>query len=214
MKRTTTTALNTFHRTDQVTYTLPTPPYSSPYTTITLPPFSSWSSGLHWHSKHTEYLSINSGSALITLNGQTNLYTSRSGTIVIERGVRHEWRRAEEGGEELVVREWTEPQDGEKEVFFRNLSGVLMDAGFDSTGPGIWERVLGRWWLEMQLWCLFWELDNWPVFWDFGGAGRVGRCVEWTVAVVGLRCASLLGGTIGFRGRYKKYTPVKVEEKM
>lgn len=38
---------------------------------------------------------------------------------------------------ELRVREWTEPNDGEKEVFFRNLAGVVSEPR-----PGCWNGLL------------------------------------------------------------------------
>src|SRR5690242_3345848 len=112
-----------------VTYTLPSPPHTSPVVTITLPPHSTWTSGLHFPATHTEYLSIVKGTALVTLNGVTNTYTSSDGVITVPRYARHEWRRAPEIEEdELVVKEWTDPEDGEKEIFFRNLNSAILDA--------------------------------------------------------------------------------------
>jgi hypothetical protein len=35
--------------------------------------------------------------------------------------------RADDEGEELVVREWMKPGDGQKEVFFRMLNSFLME---------------------------------------------------------------------------------------
>jgi hypothetical protein len=54
----------------------------------------------------------------------------------------HEFRRADmgkkvgEGGEEgdVVVEEWTDPADGFKEVFFRNVISVFSDAN-SKIGP-------------------------------------------------------------------------------
>lgn len=53
---------------------------------------------------------------------------AEDGIITVPVNARHEWRRVENGGEELVVREWTDPEDGEKEVFFRNLNSVLLES--------------------------------------------------------------------------------------
>lgn len=74
---------------------------------------------------------------------------------------------AEEGGEEedLVVREWTDPKDGQKEAFFRGLNTIILDAvaGRPPYGGGArWSA----WMVEIDLWNLFWRLDNWPVVLD------------------------------------------------
>ncbi|KAL2072702.1 hypothetical protein VTL71DRAFT_12045 [Oculimacula yallundae] len=231
MAPTSTTHLNVFTRPGSVTYTLPSPPYSSQYTTITLPVGSKWTSGLHWHETHTEYLQILSGAALITLNNTTQIYTSSSGTITVPRYAKHEWQRASRAlalgydftplsssltqslldDEELIVREWTDPNDGQKEVFFRNLSGIIADDV---------ERGEGEWVLTPKLWKLFREVDNWPVFfemWRVPVLGKVlermslGRVVEWGVThgVLGLVC--LGGWVLGMKGVREEYTPKKEE---
>lgn len=79
----------------------------------TIPPI------LSWHETHTEYLQILSGAAEITLSETTQIYTSASGKITVPRYARHEWKRASPEGDDLIVQEWTDPGDGEKEVFFR-----------------------------------------------------------------------------------------------
>jgi mannose-6-phosphate isomerase-like protein (cupin superfamily) len=202
MKRQTTSAVSAFSRKSQVTYTLPSPPYSSPIVTITLPLNSTWTSGLHWHSTHTEYLSVLKGAALITLHGVTKTYTPGDGIIVIPVNARHSWQRAEGGGEELVVREWTDPEDGEKEVFFRNLSSVLLE----SETPGSEFRGF---WLTLNLWCIFWGMDNWPVFLDCGNIPLVGSWIEWAIAHFVLGLAMLVGGAMGLKCWYEEYTPTR-----
>lgn len=118
---------------------------------------------------------------------------------------RHEWRRAEKGGEELVVREWTDPEDGEKEVFFRNLNSVLLE----SQNPGSEMRGLL---LTLQVFAIFWKLDNWPVFLDCGSVPLVGKSFEWLVTYVVLGFAALVGRVVGLRGWYGEYTPKRVVE--
>jgi len=95
--------------------------------TVTQPPNSTWASGPHWHESHTEFLQIVHGTALVTLNKTTRTFTPEDGIITVPRFASHEWRRANSEGEELVVKEWTGPVDGEKQIFFRNLSSVILD---------------------------------------------------------------------------------------
>ncbi|KAK6069067.1 hypothetical protein SCUP234_10857 [Seiridium cupressi] len=109
-----------------VTYDLSIPNQA----TITLPPKSTWTSGPHWHETHTEFLRVLSGAAEITLSGAVLPSVTRDdGIVTVPRGAVHEWRRsrAANGEEDLVVREWTHPGDGAKEVFFRNLNGMVLD---------------------------------------------------------------------------------------
>ena len=83
------------------------------------------------------------------VSGVSRIYTARDGTAQIPRYARHEWmrfdrpahllsrgqREAQEAyfrehgkkeieemqGEDLIAEEWTDPADGQKEMFFRNL---------------------------------------------------------------------------------------------
>jgi hypothetical protein len=90
--------------------------------------------GLHWHETHTEYLQVVSGAAFVTL-GDT---VAKDGIITIPRFMVHGYSRAdsitppvqgEEDGKDvdLVIKEWTDPQDGGKVVFFRNVLGIILD---------------------------------------------------------------------------------------
>lgn len=199
MGRTITIDYKSFSR-PGVTYILPDPPYSAREVTITLPPGSSWTSGLHWHETHTEYLQIECGSALVTLNGVTKTYTSSDGLIVVPRYARHEWRRASSSEEVLIVKEWTAPADGEKEVFFRNLSSIIQEWS-SSEGP---KR---EWWLTLQLYVLFREMDNWPVILSSRCIPLFKNAFEWVITHVILFLASLLGSLMGLHGQYVEYTP-------
>ncbi|CZR51067.1 uncharacterized protein PAC_00942 [Phialocephala subalpina] len=219
MPRTNTTSRTSFTRPNSVTYDLPDPSSSSTVVTITLPPGSAWTSGLHWHEKHTEFLQILQGTALITLSNKTQTYDSTSGLITVPRYARHEWRRVSPDGPPLVVQEWTEPGDGEKEVFFRNLSSVIEDE--TRSGPP------REWWLTWQLFVVFWGLDNWPVLMsavDVPGFGRLLHALgltgwfEWIVTHVVLRVAVLVGGVVGLKSICPEYTPRRLrggkEEKL
>jgi hypothetical protein len=106
----------------------------------------------------------------------------------------------------LVVKEWTDPADGQKEVFFRNLSSVIQD-WVSAEGP---KR---EWWLEWQLFVVFWGLDNWPVILRFGGIPIIGSLLEWVITHVVMGLAVLVGRVIGLRSIYEEYTPRRLSEK-
>ncbi|KAL2150096.1 hypothetical protein VTH82DRAFT_7772 [Thermothelomyces myriococcoides] len=82
--------------------------------TITLPAGSSWTSGLHWHETHTEYLRLVKGRIRLRLDDAVHSLSASSSSssssssaaaaaaaaspteIRVERGVWHEWGRASE----------------------------------------------------------------------------------------------------------------------
>ncbi|OCK79814.1 hypothetical protein K432DRAFT_299023 [Lepidopterella palustris CBS 459.81] len=207
-----------------VTYNL-----SSPHQTIiTLPPNSSWTSGLHWHSTHTEYLLLLRGSIHLRLNSVSKTLSALadgSGVeVTIPQGARHEWERADAGkgeegdGEEVLVIERTDPNDGEKSLFFWNLNGVVMVAAQKGTESRIGlRRLVEKAWMMLSLLRIFWELDNWPVFLDLGGMVqgftygglllRLAYRVEWIVAHLILGAASALGKVFGMKAVRKEMTP-------
>ncbi|KAI1383070.1 uncharacterized protein F4822DRAFT_91795 [Hypoxylon trugodes] len=178
--------------------------------TIHVPAGSKWTSGPHWHESHTEFLRVLSGRAFIILGERSFVAGPDDETVTVPRGVVHEWMRVFVGeeedavteggrggkGEELVVREWTEPRDGGKEVFFRNLNGIILDATA-KTETG-WRRRWGDKMLELDLWNLFWRADNYPVVWGTGFVGGVATKVVMGAAVA-------LGWVLGFKGVYKEY---------
>lgn len=90
----------------------------------------------------------------------------------------------------LVVNEWTDPADEQKEIFFRNLSSVLME-------PPKQEAQV-----TLQLFCIFWALDNYPVL-----LPARSRRVEWVVTHLALMVAATVGRLLGVKGVYKEYTP-------
>ncbi|KAI1073649.1 hypothetical protein F5B20DRAFT_597323 [Whalleya microplaca] len=175
--------------------------------TITVPRGSAWTSGPHWHAAHAEFLRVLAGRAEVVLGDSVLTDVGPGdGVVRVPRGVVHEWRRSrsipgegsgEEEEEDLVVREWTDPRDGAKEAFFRNLNGLILDAA--AAGPRSWEaRTLG-----LELAAVFWRLDNWPIV--------LGEAWSWpgwvhavaTRAVLGAQVA--LGWLVGCRGVYEEY---------
>lgn len=107
----------------------------------------------------------------------------------------------EEWKDVLLVREWSDPKDGQKEVFFRNLAGIVFDS---PSGP--WKsqvhKMLGNWWMEWQLWVVFGSLDNYPAI--FGGKWK---SIEFVAVHILCMVLRFLGTAVGLRGEYDEYTP-------
>jgi len=140
-----------------VTYDL-----SQPHqTTITLPVGSAWSSELHWHETHNEYLQVIQGAIRVRLGGKTRVL--RAGEEAkVAKFVRHEWSRADvSGGEEVVVIERTEPADVQKHLFFWNINGVILE-NQSAKSSGWFGELLTM----LRIFLIFYKLDNWPVICD------------------------------------------------
>ncbi|KAH6865872.1 hypothetical protein BKA58DRAFT_321293 [Alternaria rosae] len=251
-----------------VTYHIPVSPSFS-RTTISLPCHSTWTSGLHFHTQHTEYLHLVRGSIFVYLDGQTRILSAAAGgavsvygsnkikdsdgprlVIQIPKYARHNWGRAREYlashrpscvrprypldiDDEVVVEEWTDPADGGKALFFWNLNGIVMQKQYSGALPPLQHLarwVLGRWWVEFQLWNVFWELDNWPVvlglrgvfgegwdrlpelLWVERGKRKVEGWLEWLVTLVLLGLARGVGWIVRVRAVEKERTPVALWE--
>jgi uncharacterized RmlC-like cupin family protein len=139
-------------------------------TTITLPAGSTWSSELHWHETHTEYLVVVKGSVRVRLGDKTQVVSPADGEIRIDRFVWHEWSRASPDGEDVVVIERTDPADGEKQLFFRSLNAVILraqKARKPAVAPAWLFSVLVDFWITLNLCIIFQRFDNYPVFFNF-----------------------------------------------
>jgi quercetin dioxygenase-like cupin family protein len=186
------------------------PPSNSPShkVTISFLPGSKARAGRHWHDTHDEFLIIRRGIAVVTIGRITSAYSAADGIITVPRDTVHEYRRAEpeierilkegkfgedELNKELVLDEWTEPGDGEKEIFFRNVLGVILDGG-----EGLWANFLTLW----TLFVVFEGNDNFPVL---AGDGKVGRLAARFV----LGVCSWVGRIFGLRATYDEYSGVK-----
>lgn len=160
--------------------------------------------------------------------------------VKVDKGVRHNWGRAQhyyhrrylcvprdrfppDRDDEVVVEEWTDPSDIGKPLFFWNLNGVINVALHPPTSSADMEprlkkmvrKTLGGWWVDLQLWIIFWELDNYPVFLQLATMEEqkgwmIGR-LEWTLEVVmtytALFLASVLGRLVGLEAVSKERTP-------
>lgn len=127
--------------------------------------------GLHWHEKHTEYLIVSSGKAFVTVNGITSIIDSNSGEICIPIGIIHEWGLIEDNNnqEDLIIWERTEPNDGEKEIFFRNMILSLIDSSIGN--PYSSKNINNHFSIRdiLQILIIFRSLDNYPIIWNSFG---------------------------------------------
>lgn len=202
-------------RPDEVTYDLT----AQEHVTITVPSGSQWTSGLHWHETHTEYLKLIKGKIKVRL-GHEFMEIEASGDhqpeVKVPRYEWHEWQRATPDGDDVVVQEHTDPADGEKALFFWNLNGVIQNSGKISEGsiisrsPGGLQDVMARAWVTLNLFTIFYELDNFPVFVNFGRVlGGVGglQALDWLVSKAVLLVAAWVGWLVNARAVRAKYTP-------
>ncbi|CEJ93008.1 hypothetical protein VHEMI08628 [[Torrubiella] hemipterigena] len=186
---------------------------------ITLPPGSTWTSGLHWHESHTEYLTLLHGSIRLRLGSADDerIVTAAPGhqpQIKIERNQWHEWRRASPDGDEVVVSETTDPADGQKAIFFWNLNGVLLNvpriAGDSKTFigkcPAAFQAALVDFWITLNLYVIFHYLDNIPVLFQFSPSFNL---LDWVASRLILFLAAQLGWLMNARPVRLKYTPAK-----
>ena len=208
-----------------------------PPTIITFHVGSNFSTQNHWHTSHTEYIRVTSGAALITVSGVSKVYTAKDGVAEVPRYARHEWMRFDRPaqllsraervaqevylrehekeeieslkGEDLIAEEWTDPADGQKEIFFRNIFSTLLEPRYESNMP-----TLGEIRKMLQIMCVMWELDNYLVFVDFGGWRGGWRAVAeaaFTYTLMG--CLMILGRSLGCRAVSEEYTPKHLNER-
>lgn len=180
------------------------------------------------------YLSAAAGGQISTMTGEP---VKEGLEIVVNRYVRHNWGRAEgyrpetrlhryrnfvrpkDFDKEIIVEEWTDPSDIDKPLFFWNLNGIIT-APLDTPLPrmqAMARLLLGSWWIPFQLFIVFWDLDNWPVFLRVGEesrftpaervAVRVQRSVEYVATFLVLLLAKILGKILGVDAVSRNRTP-------
>jgi len=173
--------------------------------TSILPVGSKVQTGLHWHETHTEYLQVVQGAALITLGDEKFRAEPKDGIIVVPRYTKHEYQRAdtepEDGKVDLIIKEFTDPADGNKERFFRNLTGVIGDR---EAAGGLLANIA----TVGQLFVLFHGHDNYPALLRLPSSmGPLGRAVERGFTISVLWSVATLGWFAGWRSEYPEYTP-------
>ncbi|KAK2609361.1 hypothetical protein QQS21_002142 [Conoideocrella luteorostrata] len=196
------------------------------HVTISLPPTSTWSSGLHWHEGHVEYLKVVQGSIKVRLGSMQRIISASETSqpeLRIDKFVWHEWQRAESGGSEVVVIERTDPADGEKSLFFWNLNSVILNIPrlldtqpFLSRCPAAAARLLLTFWMELNLMVIFAHLDNIPVYFNLPRSKfRIGNLIpvqalaamDWMISHMVLSVAALIGWALGVQPVDRRYTP-------
>jgi hypothetical protein len=114
--------------------------------------------------------------------------------------------------DDVVVEEWTDPSDLSKPLFFWNLNGVIT-APEDRPVPALHKvarSMMGGWWIPFQLFVIFWELDNWPVFPTLEGFGirmRLHQSVEFAITFSVLCVVSLVAKGLGVKAVVEERTP-------
>ncbi|CAO2655743.1 Nn.00g045460.m01.CDS01 [Neocucurbitaria sp. VM-36] len=234
---------------------LPSSTSSNLKSTIALPRYSRWTSGLHFHTGHTKYLRLIKGSIFVELNGELKILSAKAGgevssitgrvarkglEIKIDRYARQNWGRAEEylnstlrrrrsashrtisypddSHDEVIVEEWTDPADITKPLFFWNLNGVITAPDMIiSSSQSLAKSVLRGWWIPFQLFVIFWDLDNWPVFLNlrrfstpFLGddlGTHLDHLIEYFITFAVLSVAKMLGKVTGTQSVSKQRTP-------
>ena len=203
-----------------VTYNLSTPGRVH----ITLPTNSTWTSGLHWHETHTEYLCLVKGSIWVQLNDRRDIFTVKKGEsaeVEVPPYTWHEWGRASLDGDDVEVVERTDPEDDDKAVFFWNLNGVILDAPKMLNNAWLARlppRVQGLFldlWIPLNLFVIFRNLDNVPVFLNAQKLLSVSnadtkarlRRIDVAVSHLVLWMASWVGWVVGLQPVQTRYTP-------
>ncbi|KAF5242165.1 hypothetical protein FANTH_8797 [Fusarium anthophilum] len=193
---------------------------------ITLPASSTWSSGLHWHETHDEYLKLVKGTIRVRLGDSRQVISATDGNqpeIKVPRYAWHEWQRAAPDGEEVVVIERTEPDDNDKAIFFWNLNGVILNSPkmlSDETSvvsrlPSRLQGLFLDVWIPLNLFIIFRSLDNIPVFLNAPDLLPVSdnrlrgllQNIDTVISHLILLVASWVGLILGLQPVQRKYTP-------
>ncbi|KAI1039538.1 hypothetical protein LB505_002613 [Fusarium chuoi] len=193
---------------------------------ITLPESSTWSSGLHWHETHDEYLKVVKGTIRVRLGDSRQVISATDDNqpeIKVPRYAWHEWQRAAPDGEEVVVIERTDPDDNDKAIFFWNLNGVILNspkllndkASVVSRLPSRLQGLFLDIWIPLNLFIIFRTLDNIPVFLNVPDISRVphGRLrdllqnIDMATSHLILLVASCVGWVLGLQPVQRRYTP-------
>jgi hypothetical protein len=174
---------------------------------------------LHWHETHDEYLKVVKGRIRVRLGDSWSTIAATEDDqpeVKVDRYVWHEWKRAEPDGEVIVI-ERTDPVDEDKALFFWNLNGVILSAPqllrdkstILSHVPTSLQGPLLDFWITLNLFVIFVNLDNFPVFAELPGSLRFQgwSATDWIISHVILRSASWLGWVFGLQPVRSEFTP-------
>lgn len=164
--------------------------------TITIPPRSQFTTGLHWHETHTEYIRILKGRAYVTVGDNSKICDPGDGDIKVPKSTLHEYMRADaklpadQGDDgDVEIFEWTEPADGLKEVFFRNgVSAFLVRREKVSLG------------LVLQVVLIMSAMDNYPLLLPRWAGG-------WYLIHGLFYALAPLARILGMKSWYEEFTP-------
>ncbi|KAK4947776.1 hypothetical protein LTR10_013284 [Elasticomyces elasticus] len=184
-----------------VTFSFP----STHRTRITIPPGSLWSPGAHWHETYTEHMRVLQGQVKFTIDGTAKVIGPEDGVHTIRKYEVHDFCRADggSGDEDVMVEEWTEPDDGFKQVFFYNVLSLFKD----SLDPTTQKAKLSPG-LAVQLLRTIAHVDNFVDPLPFlPSSVSVLFAVKYilTHSVYGL--GKVLGSVLGYQVWFKGYTP-------
>ena len=146
----------------------------------------------------------------MTVGAHTAVFSAEDGVITIPRFTIHAYSRADDTEEgaasrktDLLVREWTDPADGDKEIFFRNVISTILD---NRSGAGLRRNV----WVLLNVFTIMASHDNYPLLWAgpawFGENARM--ATRRAVTNTTLWVVSAVGRTLGCKGEYEEYTPL------
>lgn len=88
---------------------------------------------------------------------------------MVEPFAKHEWRRANPAGDDVVVIESTDPNDGEKRVFFWMVNAVILGSLERMQDRHAFWRWVESWRMWLRLQVVSRKMDNFPLAVSFGG---------------------------------------------
>ncbi|KAH9843625.1 uncharacterized protein C8Q71DRAFT_729325, partial [Rhodofomes roseus] len=154
-------------------------------------PGAKFDSFLHFHASHAEYLYCEKGRIRVTIGDIVRMVGPEDGQLEISAWTPHRWETLE-ADVETIVWERTDPNDGQKELFFRNLMSLVND---HKGLPPV-----------LQTFKIFSDYDNYPI-----------REAQWQLALRSLivwmtSAMGFLATLAGYRSVYKEYTPRRLLE--
>ncbi|KZT63887.1 hypothetical protein DAEQUDRAFT_733330 [Daedalea quercina L-15889] len=149
-------------------------------------PGAKFDSFLHFHASHAEYLYCEQGQIRVQIGDMVKIVGPEDGQLEIPAWTPHRWVTLGVD-QETIVWERTDPNDGQKELFFRNLFSLVNDYG--GMPP------------FLQMFKVFSDYDNYPIgtaWWQLA----LRSPIVWLTDAI-----SLVATVVGYASVYKEYTP-------